>query len=275
MFHHFRFQWVLISFFCCTLFAHADVETKPRIDADGVRIHKVVSPHQRGPTEIRVLLPDRLDKGKRYPVVYVLPVEANGGKQYGNGLAEIKKHDLHNQFSVICVEPTFANLPWYADHPTDAKLRQETYFLQVVIPFINANYPVTMIRWLLGFSKSGWGAFALLLRHPNVFAKAVAWDAPLTMAQPNQFGMGPIFGTQKNFEKYQIATLLESRGKALGKEPRLMLLGYANFRAHHIEAHTRMTKLGIPHVYRDEKKTPHTWHSGWTAAGVQWLATGK
>jgi len=253
----------------------ADVETIPRIDADGVRIHKVNSKHQRGPTEIRVLLPDRIEKGKRYPVVYVLPVEANDGKQFGNGLAEIKKHDLHNKHGAICVEPTFADLPWYADHPTDAKLRQETYFLEVVLPFIDANCPVTMIRWLLGFSKSGWGAFSLLLRHPDVFAKAVAWDAPLTMAQPNKYGMGPIFGTQANFEKYQITKLFDSRGKELGRETRLMLLGYENFRTHHVEAHAQMNKLGIAHEYRDEKKTPHTWHSGWVEGGVKWLATGK
>jgi hypothetical protein len=256
-------------------FLYADVTIKPRIDGDGVRVHKVNSQYQSGPTEIRVLLPDRMEKGKRYPVIYVLPVEANDGKQYGNGLAEIKKHDLHNKFGVICVAPAFADLPWYADHPTDAKLQQETYFLKEVLPFIDANYPVTMIRWLLGFSKSGWGAFSLLLRHPDVFAKAVAWDAPLTMAQPNKFGMGSIFGTQENFEKYQLSKLLESRAKDLGKKPRLMLLGYANFRAHHVEAHAKMTKLGIAHEYRDEKKTPHTWHAGWVADGMKWLATGK
>jgi S-formylglutathione hydrolase FrmB len=129
-----------------------------------------------------------------------------------------------------------------------------------------------MVRWLLGFSKSGWGAFTLLLRNPDVFAKAVAWDAPVMMAQPNKYGMEPIFGTQENFEKYQVSKLLATRAKNLGKEPRLMLLGHANFRTHHVEAHALMQKLDIAHDYRDEKKTPHTWHSGWVADSIQWLA---
>ncbi|MSQ94804.1 MAG: hypothetical protein EXR98_09650 [Gemmataceae bacterium] len=268
---------------CCTLVVvasigpilRADVEPKPRVDAHGFRIHCVMSEYQGGPTEIRVLLPDRMEKGKRYPVMYVLPVEAKDGKQYGNGLVEIKKLDLHNKFGVICVEATFSHLPWYADHPTDAKIRQETYFLKVVLPFIDKHYPVTLVRWLLGFSKSGWGAFSLLLRNPDIFSKAVAWDAPLMMAMPNRFGMGEIFGTQENFEKYRVSKLLEARAKELGKEPRLAILGYSNFHEHHQEAHALMKRLGIAHEYRDEKKSPHTWHSGWVADGVKWLATGK
>ncbi len=265
----------LLALCCFPALVHAQVEPKARVDANGFLSHAVASEYQGDGAEIKVLLPDRLDKDKRYPVIYVLPVEAKNGSQYGSGLAEIKKHDLHNKFGVICVMPIFSHLPWFGDHPNDAKIRQETYLLKVVLPFIEKHYPASMIRWLLGFSKSGWGAFSLLLRHPDVFAKAVAWDAPVMMAKPNKYGMDGIFGTQENFEKYQIAKLLESRAKTLGKEPRLLLLGYASFREHHVEAHKLMDRLEIAHAYRDEKTTPHTWHSGWVADGVKWLATGQ
>ena len=89
--------------------------------------------------------------------------------------------------------PTFSHLPWYADHPTDPDIRQESYLLEVVIPFIEANYPARADRrgrLLLGFSKSGWGAYSLLLRHPDVFGKAAAWDAPLMMSEPGKYGSG-------------------------------------------------------------------------------------
>lgn len=36
-----------------------------------------------------------------------------------------------------------------------------------------------------------------------------------------------------------------------------------------------MKRLDIPHEYRDEKKSPHTWHSGWVVYGVTWLMAGK
>jgi Putative esterase len=268
----------LFLFLCSPAIARADVEPKPRVDEHGFLCHRVMSEYQGGVTEIKVLLPDRMEKGKRYPVIFVLPVEAAGGKQYGNGLVEIKKHDLHNKFGVICVEVTFSHLPWYADHPTDAKIRQETHFLKVVLPFLEQHYPVTKGRagrLLLGFSKSGWGAFSLLLRHPDVFAKAAAWDAPLMMAMPNKYGMAGIFGTQENFEKYQLTKLLTASAKELDKEPRLAILGYSNFREHHQQAHELMKRLDIPHEYRDQKKSPHDWHSGWVEGGVTWLMTGK
>ncbi len=269
---------VLAAFTILPGIARADVDPKPRVDDNGFLCHRVASEFQGAGAEIKVLLPDKMEKGKRYPVVFVLPVEATNGKAFGNGLVEIKKHDLHNKFGVICVEVTFSNLPWYADHPTNAKIRQETYFLKEVIPFLEANYPVLATRagrLLLGFSKSGWGAFSLLLRHPDVFEKAVAWDAPLMMAMPNKYGMAEIFGTQENFEKYQLSKLLQARAKDLGKSPRLAILGYASFRAHHVEAHELMKRLDIAHEYRDEKKSPHTWHSGWVEPGMRWLATEK
>ena len=127
----------------------------------------------------------------------------------------------------------------------------------------------------VGFSKSGWGAFSLLLRHPDLFGKAAAWDAPLMMEQPNRFGMGDIFGTQENFEKYQIAKLLEQQADKLQKGERLVLLGYGNFRDHHEKAHALMTKLKIDHRYQDGPARKHEWGSGWLPEAVECLLPEK
>src|SRR5687768_14690635 len=108
------------------------VISKGQSDAHGFIVHEVASPYQAGKTLIKVLLPDNLVKGKVYPVVYVLPVEAKSESRFGDGLQEVKKRDLHNKLQAIFVAPTFSHLPWYADHPTDPNVRQETYFLKVV-----------------------------------------------------------------------------------------------------------------------------------------------
>ena len=170
------------------------ISTAVRSDK-GFLIPSVRSPYQAGTTKIRVLLPVPLDKQKKYPVLFVLPVEANDGNRYGDGLLAIKRSGLHNKYGLICAAPTFSHLPWYADHPTDKTIRQETYFLKIVVPFVESTYPAfgrPQGRLLVGFSKSGWGAFSLLLRHPDLFGRAAAWDAPLMKAKPNEFGMGPI-----------------------------------------------------------------------------------
>ena len=245
-------------------------------DKEGILVHTVLSEYQSAKTKIRVLMPRPLEKGKRYRVLYVLPVEPTDGVQWGDGLLEVKKADLHNKYGMICVQPTFSEMPWYADHPTNAEIRQETYFLEVVVPFIDRTYPTLAKqegRFLVGFSKSGWGAFSLLLRHPMLFGKAVAWDAPLMMERPdkNLYGMADIFGTQENFEKYRISTLLEKQATKLSEPLRLIHFGYSNFREHHQLAHRLMEELKITHQYRDGPKREHSWGSGWLPDAVQML----
>ncbi len=243
-------------------------------DPNGFLIHTALSPFQPGPTEIRVLLPARQDPATRYPVVYVLPVEPGNAHRFGDGLVEIQKRDLHRRFSAIFVAPTFAQLPWYADHPSAPEIRQESHFREVVVPFIEQRYPARAERdgrLIVGFSKSGWGAYSLLLRHPDQFGKAAAWDAPLMESRPARFGMGPIFGTQENFEQYRITTLLERHAPDLRAMNRLILLGYGNFRDQHEQAHALMVNRNVPHVYHDGPKREHIWESGWLTEAVELL----
>jgi S-formylglutathione hydrolase FrmB len=254
--------------------ARAEVTISAAKPADnGFLVHDVQSEFQAGPTQIFVRMPANPAAGS-LRVLYILPVEAQDGKRWGDARAEVAKLELASRLGVICVFPTFSDLPWYADHASDPRIRQESYFLNVVVPFIERTYPA---RWerdgrlLLGFSKSGWGAWSLLLRHPGTFGKAAAWDAPMTMETP-RYGMAPIVGTQANFERYRITSLLRAHGKELGTEPRLMLAGWDFYRAQTQGARRLLQELTIPHVYRDGPQRPHHWNSGWMAELVRWIA---
>ena len=221
-----------------------------------------------------MLIPDRLNKATRYPVVYVLPVEPGRVVGYGDGLLEVRKHDLHNAHAAIFVAPIFSVLPWYADHPTKTDLRQESYFLNVVLAAVEQTYPVSTMpkdRLLLGFSKSGWGAWTLLLRHPDRFGRAAAWDAPLMMKEVGKYGTGDVFGTQRNFEKYRIVDLLRTHAVQFSVGKRLILTGHGNFRQHHQQAHELLEDLKIPHAFRDGLQRKHDWHSGWVPEAVRLL----
>lgn len=244
-----------------------------RRDNRGFLIHEVESPFQAGKTSIRVLAPDQ-PAAERCRVVYVLPVEPRDEQRYGDGLLEIKQHDLHNKHRVLFVAPTFSHLPWYADHPTNVEIRQESYLLQVVLPFVEKTYPVQAApagRLLAGFSKSGWGAWSLLLRHPDLFGRAAAWDAPLWKDRPDQFGMGEIFATQENFERYHVKSLLKQKADELRGKDRLVLTGYDNFRDQHQQTEQLLLELKIPHTYRDGPKRKHDWHSGWLEESLAFL----
>ncbi len=254
--------------------ADEELEISPPREQDGVLLHDVTSPYQKGRTEVRVLFPDQVGKDERFPTVYVLPVEAGRESRYGDGLKEIRTRNLHNTLRAVFVAPTFSQLPWYADHPTDLRIRQESYLLKVVIPMVEDTYrvrPDRSSRFVLGFSKSGWGAWSLLLRNPETFERAVAWDAPLMMTAPGKYGSGPIFGDQTNFDGYCLQTLVKRRVDMLKTRERLILTGYGNFRSEHVAMHALLEELRIPHTDRDGPQRKHDWHSGWVEEAVTLL----
>ncbi len=241
---------------------------------DGIVTHTVLSPYQPGETKIHVLLPESQVHQEPLRVVYLLPVEPYDGRSWGDAMAEVVAYRLHDQCQVMFVLPTFSHAPWYADHPTDPCRRQESHFLKVVLPFVESMYPVrpdVRGRLLVGLSKSGWGAYSLLLRHPNVFWKAAAWDAPLGQASPSKYGMSEIFPTQAALEPYSIWELLKTHAAVLAEEPRLALMGYGDFRGHHQATHYHMMKLGILHEYADGPRRDHHWQSGWVPDAVKFV----
>jgi len=242
---------------------------------DGILTYTVTSEYLKGPNAVEVLLPAPLETGKRYPVLYILPVERGAGGRWGSGIREARRTNVHNSCGLICVAPAFDSTPWYADHPTDPTLRHESYLLKVVLPLIEGRHPVLARpqgRLLIGFSKSGWGAFSLLLRHPDVFGRAASWDAPMMEQAPRKYGMAANFGTQENFEHYRITALVERRAGLLRQNPaRLVLMGYGNFRSQTEAMHRKMLALGIPHVYDNATERRHHWESGWFAGAVRRL----
>jgi hypothetical protein len=254
----------------------AEEVKSPRIQS-----YQVDSPFQANSTGIRILLPDDFDTAKTYNVLYVLPVVANNERKYGGGLMEIMKHDFHNLHQLICVAPEFTSKPWYADHSDHTGRRDESHLLKTVLPFIDEKFPTRKTkegRLLIGFSKSGWGAMTLLLRHPDVFYKAVAWDSGIRV------DTGPIdeedrarriqeyFGTRENFEAYRISSLIKTRGRDLGHEERLFYYNTEGTRARGgVALHRQMIEAGIPHRYYYETGRKHRWDSGWIPRAVAFL----
>jgi len=240
----------------------------------GLLVHRVHSPYQAGETEIHVLLPSDLAPDETCRVLFVLPVEPGTEHRWGDPMAELQQAQIPNRHRLVCVYPTFSHWPWYADHPSDPAIRQETYFLNVVLPHVERAYPVkrdTCSRRLVGFSKSGWGAFTLLLRHPDTFGRAAAWDAPLNFQNPNQFEMDKILGTQENFVTYQVSRLVEQQAAAVQEGQRLIHLGYGNFRDHHLAIEQLLIEHKISHYFHDGPKREHAWTSGWLTEAVDLL----
>lgn len=224
--------------------------------------------------KVRVLLPGDFDANKRYPVIYVLPILVDGDERaarFGDGLEEIEALDLNDIHDAIFVAPSFTRHPWYADHHTRVDIRQESHLLDVVVPFIDANYPVVPGRegrLLMGFSASGWGAAGLALRNPGVFARAAVWDAPLMQDTP-RWSMLTVLGNRENFEHHRVDR--SAAGQRGESDPLLILVGCQVFCDHHAKAHEHFLRYNIPHVFGRTPPTSHVWTSGWLSQAVAGL----
>ncbi|MCX8038856.1 MAG: hypothetical protein N3D11_17770 [Candidatus Sumerlaeia bacterium] len=245
---------------------------------DGILRIELRSSFQPGSVSLRILAPDSLAEAaptiaaEQRCFLFVLPVERGEENRYGDGLQTIAALGVHKRFDWIVVAPTFAQLPWYCDHPTSAHVRQESHMIEAVVPAMDRLYPSRRpVRLLLGFSKSGWGAVSLMLRRPELFHAAAVWDAPLMVAAPNRYGMAPIFETQANFDRYYLPRRLQESADVLRGRKRLALFGYDNFRADMSEFHKRLVELHIPHDFADGPRQKHHWDGGWVARCIDSL----
>lgn len=269
----------------CLIYALA-LAGRPSMAADSevngeIKSFRIASPFQAESTSVRVLLPEGLTSAQQYRVLYVLPVVKKDNRRFGDALAEIEKNGFHNKYRLICVAPEFTSLPWYANHESNMKQQDESHFIKTVIPFVDGNFPTINNergRLLLGFSKSGWGAFSLLLRHPDLFYKAAGWDigiridtGPISQKERAE-RIERIFGSTANFERYRISTLLKKQAGLLQGKARLFYYNTESKRAlGGAEIHRLMVQLGIPHRYLFEPKRRHRWDSGWIPEAVRFL----
>lgn len=230
--------------------------------------------YQNGRQEIRVLLPDGYTQDGRYRVLYVLPVEPEFEERFGYGLGTFREMNAHNLHDLILVQMGFEKEPWFGDHAADPKVRQASYIREFVVPFVERTYSTLETpegRLLLGFSKSGWGAFSLILTAPEFFGYAAFWDAPL-LFQRFHYGMEEVYGTQAQLDRYRPDLLIPEQRKHFRRKPRLGLAGENAWGrakpapgggSHTVEAHQFLLSHDIPHTYDDTLAAPHTWNPKW------------
>lgn len=278
----FLFDPFLVLSACLLMSLKASPEEEPALNPqNGFMESTLTTDFQAGPVLVQILAPDHLDPLKKYPVLYILPVEGRGKSEFGNGLAEAKKADIANKYGVICVYPSFTQVPWYGNHATDPAIQQEDYILRSLIPWVDGKFPTQNNaggRWLLGFSKSGWGAFTLLFRHPDVFGFAAAWDVPFMLDGDNSgkdwgpMGLAKVMGTKENFQQHFVPVWLAAAKASTFNTKCRLALGVGDFwKEQMIKMHDHLDQLGIVHVYRPDLTVPHRWDSGWFVPMVEEL----
>jgi hypothetical protein len=236
---------------------------------NGVELYNILwNDTMKGPVDVRILRPTNPSPGVAHNFLFVLPVQ-NGteNQSYGNGLNLLQSLNAQNQYNLTIIEPSFALVPWYADHPSDTAIAYDTFMNSQLVPWARSTFAATAHEqnWLIGFSKSGYGAIDLLLKYPTTFALAAAWDFPANMSKYDQYGDSANYGTDTNFQSnYRLTGEFVGAHKAPFTEVnRILISGYNTFRRDMADFDAMLTSLGMLHTFTKRSFGAHSWGAGW------------
>lgn len=133
-----------------------------------------------GQTKVRVLLPVGYEAGQNYPVVYLLHGFSGSEGTWSNMNAV---NDLNDTLesntraaNIVFVMPDGDNdfySDWYESTAGGTMRNWETYHIQQLIPWVEANFKVRRDRGgraISGLSMGGFGCLTYATRHPDLFA---------------------------------------------------------------------------------------------------------
>jgi S-formylglutathione hydrolase FrmB/cytochrome c2 len=249
-------------------------------DANGAQLYDVTWNDQGNhPFAVRVLVPTDPSTNYAHSFLYALPVESGlTGQSLGDGLDELESLNVENQYNTTIVEPIFPMYSWYADNPNDATIDYETFVADILPQWIDSHFSTTgdEQNLLIGFSKSGYGAVDLLLKHPTVFSAAAAFDFPADM--PTYDGLGSStandYGTQANFQNnYELdQSFVDTYRGPFTTQDRLWIAGGPLYATNVASFNSLLTSQGVLDTFTTTQTgDTHSWTGGWVPSAVTGL----
>jgi S-formylglutathione hydrolase FrmB len=121
-------------------------------------------------------------KQRRYPVLYLLHGLAGSAEDWVSSRAHLA--DYAASYPFIIVVPEGRN-SWYTDSATVPAEKFESYFVEELIPDVDARFRTIAAREgraVAGLSMGGYGSLKFALKHPELFAFAGSMSGALPAA---------------------------------------------------------------------------------------------
>ena len=118
---------------------------------------------------VTIITPTVDKPAEGFPTVYLL--NGYGGDYKSWGIIRPDLGKLADDYGMIFVMPSGMD-SWYWDAPADSTMRMESFFIEKLVPYVDANYPTdkrAANRAITGLSMGGHGALWLGLRHPEIW----------------------------------------------------------------------------------------------------------
>jgi len=214
------------------------------------------------PMNVFVIIPDNAQPGQRFPTAYVLHGYSGDQRDWLNHQPRIL--DMADRYSMIIIHPDGRN-SWYVDSPANPKIKMESFFVNDLVPYIDANYPTLpepSKRAITGLSMGGHGALYLAFRHPDIWSNAGSmsggvdirpfpeyWELPNVLGPKDQYPQrwedAAAINLVKNLKPGQINIYFDCGTDDI-------------FAGVNDNLHKELVKYGIPHDYTT-RPGGHTW----------------
>jgi hypothetical protein len=167
---------------------------------------------------------------------------------------------------------------WYANSGIDGTINYEAFTATILTAWVDSTFATTgdEKNLLIGLSKSGYGALDLLLKHPDVFDAAAAFDFPGDMSTYDEFGTSSSddYGTDANFQtSYRIdQAFLDTWKEPFTTQDRILISEGSVFASQVSDFDALLTANGVQHtLLTSQTSDVHAWYGGWLAEDVAGL----
>ena len=185
--------------------------------------------------------------------VVILPATAPGDETYGTIPREIAGYP---GFSVrqVC----YPSQVWYNDDVRQQALAQIRAW--GVAPVV-----------LVGFSKSGLGAWNLARAIPDIVSATIIFDAPVVREQLPPWGTDAFYASDAEWQRDLPANTIQSFVSAMPASHQLVLISGDVFHEEMLTFSQALDEAGLTHTFLPRPHMKHHWNSGWIEEGLNAL----
>jgi pimeloyl-ACP methyl ester carboxylesterase len=179
-----------------------------------------------------------------------LPATAPGDRTYGT------IPELLPEFPAATVHAVrFPDLVWY-----NREIRA-----QAVAQIRALNLPPVV---LVGFSKSGLGAWNIAREHPELVGAVIIFDAPVFRDVLPPWETDAFYADDKAWREDLPLRQMAGPARLFPAGLPLILVSGATFHDEMAELSRALCRIGIEHTFHSSPNYPHHWNSGWIEAAL-------
>lgn len=159
---------------------------------------------------VTVITPDTPRSDAGYNTVYLL--NGFGGDNKSWSIIRPDLGEWADMYGVVFVLPSGMDT-WYWDSPVNPEVRMESFFTDVLVPYIDKNYPTNphaANRAITGLSMGGHGGLWLGLRHPDIWKNCGSTSGGVDIRPfPERWKMKDALGEEsKNPDIWNVYTVI-------------------------------------------------------------------